>query len=373
MSDPVTNAEVEDVLSSIRRLVSEDKRPLQVERKEPSNDRLVLTPALRVAQDDDHETDNVWPKSPQSVDGNDDQHAEIAQGDTQSHVPEAQDNPAVLSGAFVSDSHEEDRGEAEFDDPAHDYDADPYNFSDETDEDGEGGQAESFDAQPQEDAQPLEDARPQEYEAERLHEHDAPDGDAEQATPEQVSGPDLSELACGLEPEGSPHLDLPSHTSKAAVLSAKIEELETAIGNISGNWETESDLGEMPTGGAEDAMAWEDASPEDAIMPRLHALHPDSDDADAAAEMPFVLGAEARAPDDRAEEYERDEQPVRQESAAFEYNSDEQIIDEEALRDMVSEIVRAELQGDLGERITRNVRKLVRREIHRALTAQDLE
>ena len=29
MSEPVTNAEVEDVLSSIRRLVSEDKRPLQ--------------------------------------------------------------------------------------------------------------------------------------------------------------------------------------------------------------------------------------------------------------------------------------------------------------------------------------------------------
>jgi len=49
------------------------------------------------------------------------------------------------------------------------------------------------------------------------------------------------------------------------------------------------------------------------------------------------------------------------------------VIDEEMLRDMVSDIVRAELQGALGERITRNVRKLVRREIHRALTAQELE
>ena len=52
---------------------------------------------------------------------------------------------------------------------------------------------------------------------------------------------------------------------------------------------------------------------------------------------------------------------------------EDQFLDEEALRDMVTEIVRAELQGALGERITRNVRKLVRREIHRALTAQDLE
>ncbi len=47
-------------------------------------------------------------------------------------------------------------------------------------------------------------------------------------------------------------------------------------------------------------------------------------------------------------------------------------IDEAMLREMVSDIVRRELQGALGERITRNVRKLVRREIHRALAAHDL-
>ncbi|MEO0911907.1 MAG: hypothetical protein AAFY59_02815, partial [Pseudomonadota bacterium] len=37
--------------------------------------------------------------------------------------------------------------------------------------------------------------------------------------------------------------------------------------------------------------------------------------------------------------------------------------DEATLRSMVSEIVREELQGELGERITRNVRKIVRREV----------
>lgn len=47
-------------------------------------------------------------------------------------------------------------------------------------------------------------------------------------------------------------------------------------------------------------------------------------------------------------------------------------INPEMLRDMVSDIVRRELQGSLGERITRNVRKLVRREIYRALEARDL-
>lgn len=48
-------------------------------------------------------------------------------------------------------------------------------------------------------------------------------------------------------------------------------------------------------------------------------------------------------------------------------------MDEDALRDLVAEIVREELQGALGERITRNVRKLVRREIHRALSMQDFD
>lgn len=52
---------------------------------------------------------------------------------------------------------------------------------------------------------------------------------------------------------------------------------------------------------------------------------------------------------------------------------EETVIDEDFLRDIVSEIVREELQGALGERITRNVRKLVRREIHRALASRDFD
>jgi cell pole-organizing protein PopZ len=52
---------------------------------------------------------------------------------------------------------------------------------------------------------------------------------------------------------------------------------------------------------------------------------------------------------------------------------EDSLIDEEALRELVSEIIRQELQGTLGERITRSVRKLVRREIARALAGRDLE
>jgi hypothetical protein len=48
-------------------------------------------------------------------------------------------------------------------------------------------------------------------------------------------------------------------------------------------------------------------------------------------------------------------------------------LDEDMLRDIVRDIIREELQGTLGERITRNVRKLVRAEINRAMLTQDME
>ncbi len=46
------------------------------------------------------------------------------------------------------------------------------------------------------------------------------------------------------------------------------------------------------------------------------------------------------------------------------------ILDEEALRGVINSIVREELQGELGERIGRNLRKLVRREIGEMLAEE---
>jgi len=42
------------------------------------------------------------------------------------------------------------------------------------------------------------------------------------------------------------------------------------------------------------------------------------------------------------------------------------------LRDLVRDILREELAGSMGERITRNIRKMVRAEIARGLATQDL-
>tara|TARA_R110002094_G_scaffold95654_1_gene96563 strand:+ start:2073 stop:2999 length:927 start_codon:yes stop_codon:yes gene_type:complete len=308
MSDPVTNAEVEDVLSSIRRLVSEDKRPLQAQKAAPANDRLVLTPALRVA--------------------------EVHDDDVSSDVEE-------IVNESVATSCEQDE-ETLFDDPAHDYEADPYNFADEDGDDGEGLEALNLDG----------------LEIER-DDHDDPQDQVETA-----------ELKAG-----------DAGSTKAATLNAKIEALETAIGNIADTWEPDEPGSDEYSGTKAPAMAWEDDVDHDAMGAPLEDddEHEDEHNEDHGKDSASEAAAKHAAPPDVAPEPQpeiKPERPSQHDMAdedTFAFASDDQLIDEEALRDLVSDIVRAELQGALGERITRNVRKLVRREIHRALTAQELE
>lgn len=53
-------------------------------------------------------------------------------------------------------------------------------------------------------------------------------------------------------------------------------------------------------------------------------------------------------------------------------HADDAVLDESALEQLVAQIVRQELQGELGERITRNIRKLVRAEVARELEMRNL-
>ncbi|APE44147.1 hypothetical protein BOO69_12605 [Sulfitobacter alexandrii] len=184
-----------------------------------------------------------------------------------------------------------------------------------------------------------------------------PAGGAEQTAPQ--SDPDTTRHA-GVE-------DGPAagHDGQAATLSAKIAALETAIGNIPENWEPDGAVEDDYSGTDAPAMAWEDDSESAATTARLHNL-PRNHRREADAASFFREREEPEAA--RAPETES-----KTEEDRFAFSDEDQLLDEEALRDLVSEIVRAELQGALGERITRNVRKLVRREIHRALTAQELE
>lgn len=157
---------------------------------------------------------------------------------------------------------------------------------------------------------------------------------------------------------------------------------------------TQDDLAEDT---AEEAIAWEDhlAEPEESaeahhseeaedalVMPQPVEVAPSEAEApeeDTRATDPFVFVSRHSTPGPEAQPVE--EANAEDASDAYEDDTSATLlaegtpayIDEEALRDMVVEIVREELQGALGERITRNVRRLVRREIHRALASQELD
>jgi hypothetical protein len=95
----------------------------------------------------------------------------------------------------------------------------------------------------------------------------------------------------------------------------------------------------------------------------------DTADEEAALEGAVAAGvASAMAEVDEGAEMDRDR------ADGVDLGADEEgFLDEETLRRIVAEVVREELQGALGERITRNVRKLVRREIRLVLAADELD
>lgn len=121
-------------------------------------------------------------------------------------------------------------------------------------------------------------------------------------------------------------------------------------------------------GAAEDVPAWaqHDVVDEGAEEPAPAALEgmvePDPVWADAAAASAIAgLDDQIDAEDDQSVP---DEDDYLDQGAKF---------DEDVLRELVRDILREELAGKMGERITRNIRKLVRAEIARAMLTQDFE
>ena len=226
----------------------------------------------------------------------------------------------------------------------------------------------------------------------RFVHHHAPDEEGAQEAPgaeedfaaeaEDASAPEAFAARDTLaedmaDPAGEEGRDMAGEDEGAEVdlkaLEARIAGFETAVAQQDEEWE--------PDGTPDDTYAGHPVSP----LPWR-----DSDEAAEAAETPDDAPGQGAPPDveaapkdtaeagqwDMAEDrsYDRPEAAAGDdEDDAESWYAEDTIIDEEALRDMVSEIVRQELQGALGERITRNVRKLVRREIHRALMSQDFD
>ena len=342
MSDPMTNTEVEDVLASIRRLVSDDKRPEAVPVQQPPNDRLVLTPSLRVSDEDGQETPN-----------------DDSEGAAVDHETEQDTQPGNTEAAFdpPTEMHDDDtpsvdEAEAEFielpgqtEDPQGD---DEYAVMSEPEI---GGTDAEPDAPSMDEAMAAGEA-PDAPEKDDVVEEDKPDDVLALQVPEdwgQEASADAERDEAGTNEPIEEAADLSRPLTQS--LSEKIAALETLVGKRTDQFEPDDPGADAYAGTEPPAMAWEDADTDDAP-----ADAPD----DAPADTVAAAG---------------DETPLQseQEAPAQLFPRDEDVLDEDALRELVSDIVREELQGALGERITRNVRKLVRREIHRALATQDLE
>ncbi|MFP4275010.1 MAG: hypothetical protein ACLFRU_08285 [Paracoccaceae bacterium] len=297
MSDPVSQSEIEDVLASIRRLVAEGGRSGEPaghgQPKAPGSEKLVLTPALRVAEPDDPPISDSAGQAPWA-------HPEADSPDKPVPQPErVEDDPERPSAA---------QGPAEPDGPAAD--------------------------------EPAQGPEPEHLAVEEAVLADLSEmPGAEDAVSADGPAPDPASQ----EPR-APETGQDEQRSRTESLESKIAELETMIGGTAEDWESEGD--EPHRFPAAPTLDWEDHAP---------------GETDDETSGPGGQMSDADMPGKGAE---RDLGLL---------DDADTVIDEEMLRDMVTEIVRQELQGALGERITRNVRKLVRREIHRALAAQDLE
>lgn len=181
--------------------------------------------------------------------------------------------------------------------------------------------------------------------------------------------------------------------SRSDTLKSKIKALEAAIAETPGSWEPDGSgmddndqapietipwQGNMPVADvmpeAEEELAPEALEDDALVAPEMDAPEMDAPEMDAAqiADEPLAEAADdvAEAEDRPAEDFPEDD---LQDDLTADEQVEENVLDEAALRQLVAEIVREELQGALGERITRNVRKLVRLEIQRALAAHGLD
>ncbi|NBR91631.1 MAG: hypothetical protein EBS68_17360 [Rhodobacteraceae bacterium] len=327
MSDPMKSADIEDVLSSIRRLVADTPDCAQAPATAAGN-RLLLTPALRVTDPAPLVLTNpqvaeplvlgdaILPDArgqggadPSGVSGT------ISRDEAPMAADVPHGAPADVAPADVGPGSGENRdpdapgpsqglgraghlllvpaARAPVDEAYEDEDYDEYDLSD------------------------LQDIRPLSLRRDALQDDallQVSDPSATDLTPESdVAGRDAVSEA----------------QAEALSLEDKISRLESLIGAGQGAPETGTAFFHRSA-----TLDWEDAAPRQAVQ----------DSAAAPADHP------------------------QQDVPAAPLS-----LDDAVLRDLVAGIIREELKGVLGERITRNVRKLVRREINRMLVSQDFD
>jgi hypothetical protein len=174
------------------------------------------------------------------------------------------------------------------------------------------------------------------------------------------------------------------HTEATGLADAMAEDAEvtqTELAGTNAGADDESGLDIPIDPDVEVAVAWEMMA--DAVSPVADATEAaespeEPESALAGEEAPVGIPADLETPllaaaaglggavTDLTEEAEED-------GVDLFASEDEAVIDMEMLRELIVQVLREELQGPLGERITRNVRKLVRQEIARALESNKFE
>lgn len=344
MSERLNSAEIEDVLSSIRRLVSEDLRPVPKVEPAPLREadegpgKLLLTPALRIMPaavvvgaaeaDAEEEAMEAPPAAFHSVRAEAESGRLVLMGEVARSLDGATDedvlSPAPASGmpAWFGEAEPEVVPEAA-----------PVAAPEEVAEVvpavdvAEGWQA-AVDMVVEPVAEPAVPAA-LETEVDALHWAARGMSEAEEAALAARAG------------ESDP---VPSAVEGAMAADEPADLPEWARMEVEAPQESEVVTGQQEV---------------DVVAGPQPAADPDWVDA-AEAEIRRELEQEAEA-------------TVFSRFDALEDGASEPIYDEEMLRDLVRDIIREELQGALGERITRNVRKLVRAEIARALAVRDFE
>ncbi|MGH1329756.1 MAG: hypothetical protein ACRBBK_02650 [Paracoccaceae bacterium] len=399
MSDAMTNPEIEDVVSSIRRLVSEDVRPTARSQEDMQEaGKFVLTPALRVAETaPEHQAAQESPAEMQS----------------EEEGPSEDWHPAEESAAQAEPSHEEpSHEEAHFEDShhegAHHSEETPHEEAQQAGESAQAGDEDAWSTSEHEEDHAAEDhAEDHHAEDHQAEDHsedhhadsndhstdhtNAPQNDTlvlegeerideaahEEPAPsfEAQSAPEPSDPAAQVSSEES-HSEDHTHDAPqdwqdeakpAQSLEDRIADLEAAVGAQSDEWEP--DGSEEETSAAPTATILQySQSGFSAGAAGLSAAFEDANFDDPNAEPVQIEGASFDAND-----FGDDEDDLDGFVAGSAAVSEDAILDEAALRELVGMIVREELQGALGERITRNVRRLVRREVQRALSLREFE
>ena len=400
MSDPMTRTDIEDVLSSIRRLVSEEARPEPPLRApgavfraaDPSaiepklTGRLVLTPALRVADVPDAANDGLDAtarlpsKGPVSSGGPVSSEAPVPvdaalaepallEGDVADRAPSLSEQiGGVAIEATIAELESAVAARVEQWDP----DGTEAAVEDENHLDAFVGPVRFVHRGTGHATAPEDPNRAPRVAPARL----MPDSRRRTAEPSAGEAPSNSAAPAGPKARAA-------SISAVDALAETLAQCAEAADALSEPQDAQdataapafhSGRGVAATTGGDDAhdaqpapeseaaaIDWEDSVPDEALDLGEDSI-PQSAFADLETQIEPQIGPQI-GPESKAE-------PA---PGGAEADPEGAFLDEEALRDIVREMIRQELQGSLGERITRSVRKLVRAEINRAFASRDFE